>query len=155
MKRTLLALLAFVAVCYGVGGLGGWITQSSVTTWYVDLAKPGWTPPGWVIAVVWNVLFGMTAVAGWLVWREVGLRVSVFAPYAAQLVLNVTWSALFFGMRSPGAALVEIGVLGASVAWTARRFRPHNRLAAGLLLPYVAWVGFAALLNAAVWWMNR
>ena len=132
------------------GWLGGRFTAEGIRSgWYAALAKPDWTPPGWLIGAVWTLLYAAIAVASAVLWRR--------APYpayaallAVNLVLNACWCRLFFSERRPEAALVEILVLEATcvglVALAARR----SGLAAGLLAPYAAWVAFASFLNASI-----
>lgn len=152
-----LGLLGFLAVTLLVGGVSGISTASSVTTWYAGLAKPSWNPPGWVFGPVWTLLYILMAVAAWLVWRERGVRPvrGALALYAVQLVLNGLWSPLFFGLRSPGAALAEIVPLWGSVLATLITFRRIRPAAGALFVPYLLWVTFATALNFAVWQMNR
>ncbi|HKL77188.1 MAG TPA: TspO/MBR family protein [Gammaproteobacteria bacterium] len=150
-------LLGFVALCLGVAGLGGWVTRTSVDTWYQQLAKPGFTPPDGVFPPVWTALFLLMAVAAWRVWRrrERPGRGRALAVFGGQLVLNLGWSVLFFGWRAPGPALAEIVLLLAAIIATMRLFAPVDRWAAYLLLPYLAWVTYAAALNGAIWWLNN
>jgi len=155
--RSLLMLAGFIAVCLVVSALGGLATASSVGSWYQGLAKPPFNPPDWVFAPVWLTLYLMIAVSGWRVWRVAGFAAArgAFAWYAIQLALNLTWSLLFFGARAPGAALIEVIVLWIAIVATATAFWRFDRLAAVLLVPYAAWVGYAGLLNASIWWLNR
>lgn len=152
--RDLTGLAAFLILCFAVSAVGGAITASSVGTWYQGLAKPAFNPPDWIFAPVWTALYVMIAVAGWRVWRRGGYRESRGALrlflYIGQLVLNVGWSLLFFGFRLPGAALVEIIVLLATVVATGVSFRRSDVWAAVLFAPYAAWVAFAATLNAGI-----
>lgn len=154
--RSAGALLVALALCYGVAALGGWATSTSVDTWYRELTKPAWTPSGRVIGAVWNVLFGLMAVSVWLVWRRRGLRGAprALALFGAQLVLNLGWSVLFFGLRRPGWAFAELLLLLATIVAVITAFRPISRPAAGLLAPYAAWVAFAGALNLALWRLN-
>lgn len=154
--RDLAALVAFLAICFAVAGLGGAVTATSVDDWYPTLAKPGFNPPAWVFPPIWTALFAAMAVAGWRVWRRAGLAGAraAFAAFAAQLALNLGWSALFFGLRSPGAALVEIVPLLAAIVVTGTLFWRIDQLAGLLFVPYALWVGFATLLTAAIWWLN-
>lgn len=154
--RDLLGLSAFLALCLGVGALGGVATAKSVGTWYQGLAKPPFNPPDWVFAPVWTMLYVLIAVAGWRVWRRRGLSGArlEFGMYAAQLALNLAWSFLFFGQRMIGAASVEIGVLLAAIVANAVLFWRVDRPAGWLLAPYAAWVAFASLLNFALWQLN-
>lgn len=155
-RRDLLALAVSLAACFAAAGLGSLATAPRIPNWYADLDKPAWTPPGWVFGPVWSVLYLMMAVAAWLVWRNSAGRERrlPLGLFAVQLVLNCLWSFLFFGLQNPLAALIEIGLLWAAILATAVAFRPRSRLAAMLLVPYLAWVSFAAVLNFAIWRLN-
>ncbi len=152
----MVALLAFLAICFAVSGLGGLITAQSVGTWYQDLAKPAFNPPDWVFAPVWTTLYLLMAIAAWRVWRRAGWRDghAALTAFGVQLALNLAWSTAFFGLRMPGAALVVVLVLLAAVAVTTRLFWTADRPAGLLLTPLLAWVGFATLLNTAIWRLN-
>lgn len=138
-----------LAAAYGAAALGGIFTRRSLPTWYATLQKPSWNPPAWVFGPVWTVLYAMMAVSAWLVWRNRD-RPGAYAAlglYAVQLGLNAAWSIVFFGLRSPRGAFCElIGLWLALVATTVVTFRV-NRTAGLLLLPYLVWTTFAALLN--------
>lgn len=121
--------------------------------WYASLAKPPLTPPNWVFAPVWSVLYLFIAVAGWLVWKKDGARCALLL-WAAQLILNALWSFIFFGLERPGTALAEISLLLVAVLATAFAFVRVHRPAAALLLPYAVWVAFAGYLNAGIWYLN-
>ncbi len=154
--RDALALLVSVALCFAVSGLGGLITAQSVGTWYQDLAKPAFNPPDWLFAPVWTTLYLLMAVSAWRVWRQAGLRGgrTALVAFGVQLALNLVWSTAFFGLRMPGAALVVVLLLLAAIAVTLRLFWTADRTAGLLLVPLLAWVGFATVLNAAIWWLN-
>jgi tryptophan-rich sensory protein len=151
------ALAVALAASATAQGLGTWLTSRSVTTWYPTLVKPAWTPPGWVFGPAWTVLYVLMAFAAWLVWQERARYPAgrALTLYAAQLVLNVTWSGLFFGLRSPGAGLVGISVLWVAIVATMAAFWRVHRLATWLLAPYLAWVSYAVSLNGALWWLNE
>ncbi len=122
--------------------------------WYEALAKPEWTPPNWLFGPVWTILYVMIAVAGALVWRA-GAPLVLRVLWAAQLVLNGIWTPLMFGAHAIGAALIDITLLWLAIAgFVALGWRAGERLAAILLLPYLAWVSYAAALNAAIWRLN-
>jgi benzodiazapine receptor len=123
--------------------------------WYEALAKPSWTPPGWLFAPVWFLLYLGIAVAGWLVWRAGGSGATLpLALWVAQLVLNAAWSWLFFGLHRPGAALVDIVILLVLIlAFVVAAYRV-SRVAAWLVVPYALWVLFATALNAAIVRLN-
>ena len=152
--RSVAALFASLALCLGISALGGAITAGPVKTWYPALAKPAITPPDITFPIVWTLLFLMMAIAAWRVWRRTGWGVAL-ALFGVQLGLNLGWSALFFGAQRIGLALIEIAVLWLAIAATARSFARYDRWAAILLLPYLVWVSYAALLNALIWQMNR
>ena len=110
--------------------------------------------PSWLFGPVWTVLYVMIAVSGWLVWRRAGWVRSAHGMYAVQLVLNMLWSPLFFGAGLLGLAFADILLLAASIVATIVLFARVSRLAAVLLVPYLAWVGFASALNFAIWRLN-
>lgn len=123
--RSMLALVAFVAVCFGAALVGSAVTAPSIPEWYESLAKPFFTPPSWLFGPVWTTLYLAMAFAGWLVWRAGNTSTTALplALFGGQLVLNALWSVLFFGLRSPGVALVEILVLWAAILATLLLFR--------------------------------
>jgi len=150
--RSGLALAGFGLAVLLVAGLGG-LAASGARDTYDALELPPFAPPGWLFGPVWSVLYVLIAVAGWLVWREVGLDRS-FVAYGAQLVLNALWTPIFFAGDRYGLALAEIVVLLAAVVVTIVMFRARRRIAALLLVPYAAWVGFATALNAGIVVLN-
>jgi tryptophan-rich sensory protein len=150
------ALVIFVAICLFVGASGSAATASSVQDWYPQLAKPSWTPPGAVFGPVWTVLYVLMGVSAWMVWRDSAEseRRRAITIFGIQLFLNAAWSYLFFGLRSPGWAAVEIVLLWCAIVATILVFFRISRLAAGLLVPYLLWVSFAAALNIQIWNLN-
>jgi len=155
--RRVPALLVSLGVCFAAAAAGGAMTATSVGSWYQALHKPPFNPPDWIFAPVWNVLFALMALAAWRVWCNVApgiVRRTALALFGGQLVANVLWSGLFFGLREPGWALAEIVVLEVLILITLTAFLRLDRPAGLLLVPYAAWVGFALLLNASIWWLN-
>ncbi|MGE0746004.1 MAG: TspO/MBR family protein [Rhodospirillales bacterium] len=154
--RDGLALGGFAAACFAVAAVGGAITATSVGTWYQGLAKPSFNPPDWLFAPVWTALYAMMAFAAWRAWRHGrgGRRRAALVLFFVQLALNLGWTVLFFGLREPAAALAEIAVLWLAIAATIAAFRRIDAAAAWLLAPYIAWVSFAAVLNAAIVILN-
>lgn len=152
-KPCLLSLAVFVIAVAAVAFVGAQFTPGP---WYEALRKPSFNPPDWVFAPVWAVLYVMVALAGWRLWC--GLRAQgtwLLSLYALQLGLNAAWSWLFFGLQRPAWALVDIVALWlVIVILVAGSFARRQRLAAWLLLPYTVWVGFAAVLNVAIWRLN-
>lgn len=150
------ALALSLVACFAISGLGGAITAGPVKSWYPTLVKPALTPPDLAFPIVWTLLYALMAIAAWLVWRSAGLHRArgALVLFGIQLLLNLAWSALFFGLQRPDLALAEIAILWAAIAATAIQFWRHDRRAALLLVPYLAWVSFAVWLNAAIWWLN-
>ncbi|HET9622169.1 MAG TPA: TspO/MBR family protein [Kofleriaceae bacterium] len=140
---------AFLVACLGGGVLAAIATSHSVATWYPTLAKPSWTPPGWLFAPVWTTLYVAMAVAGWRVWRRVGWG-RALTSFAVQLALNVAWSFLFFGLRQPVLGMIDIAALWLAIVVTLASFGKIDRPAAWLLVPYLAWVSFASALNLSI-----
>ena len=152
----ILRLLLLVALCLMIGFLGSLATRTSVSSWYVELSKPSWTPPDWLFGPVWTALYILMAVAAWLVWRKansVDMKLAL-GLFAVQLLLNLLWSFLFFGMRWPGGALIEIAILLVAILAVAWAFARVSALAGWLLAPYLACVSFAAVLNFETWRRN-
>jgi tryptophan-rich sensory protein len=156
-RRDALGLGAFLIVCIAVSGLGGAITATSVGTWYQALEKPSFNPPDWVFAPVWTALYLMMAIAAWRAWRRtrIAARGTALSVFAVQLVLNLTWSLLFFGLQRIDLALVEIVILLVVIGVNTVLFWRIDRLAGALFVPYLLWVAYAAALNASLWLLNR
>jgi tryptophan-rich sensory protein len=137
--------------------IGSFATVRAIPRWYAGLAKPSFNPPEWLFGPAWTVLYLMMAVAAWLVWKQglgvPGVKLALIV-FLAQLVLNSLWSILFFGLRSPLAGLVEIIVLWLAILATIFLFFRVSVPAGVLLFPYIAWVTFAAILNAAILRLN-
>jgi tryptophan-rich sensory protein len=146
-------LLFWITLCFSAGAVGAQFTPG---VWYAGLAKPAWTPPGWVFAPVWTTLYLLMAVAAWLVtlhgqWRQRRLPLALFS---LQLAVNAAWSWLFFGLQRPDWALVNIIVLWGLVTMTVVLFLKTRRGAGILLLPYWGWLTLATALNAEIWRIN-
>jgi tryptophan-rich sensory protein len=156
IAHQLAAFLAWVLLCFLAAGIGGLVTAPRIRDWYAELAKPEWTPPDWIFGPVWTLLYLMMAIAAWMVWRKAGAARGrrPFTLFGIQLALNVLWSVLFFGLRSPGIAAVEVLLLWAAIAWTLSAFWRWSRWAGVLMVPYLVWVGYAAVLNWAIWSLN-
>ena len=154
--RDLIALTVCVALCYAVGAMGSVLFAGARDGWYASLAKPAFTPPGWIFGPVWTVLYICMGVAAWLVWRRLGLQAGAgpLGLFAIQLALNGAWMPLFSGLRSPGWAFADIVALWVMIVWTTARFFAVRRLAGWLMVPYLAWTSFAAVLNFAIWQLN-
>jgi len=148
------ALLVFV-VLSAVAALTGSLFRPG--EWYERLKKPSWRPPNWLFAPVWSALYLMMAVAAWLVWKDGGWP-AARAPltlWLGQLVINAAWTPAFFGLKRPDLGFIVIAALWLAIATTIVAFTAVSVAAAWLMVPYLAWVTFAALLNLAVWRLNR
>jgi benzodiazapine receptor len=154
--RSWLALLGFIVLSFGVASLGGYWTSLSQPEWYDQLAKPSWTPPSWLFGPVWTALYLAMAVAAWRVWRQGGWarQRRPLMLFLVQLFLNLIWSGLFFGLRSPALGMLEIVLLWLAILLTLLAFRRADHLASWLFVPYLLWVTFAAALNFAIWRLN-
>ena len=151
--RQWLVLAVFGAAVAVAAGLGG-VAAAGSSQEYRGLEQPFFAPPSWVFGPVWTVLYVMIAVAGWLSWRAAGVDAAT-GWWVAQLVLNALWTPIFFAVGEYGWALVEILVLLATLVVTIAVVQRRSTPAAWLLAPYLLWVGFATLLNASIWWLNR
>jgi benzodiazapine receptor len=150
-------MLAFwLAVVGAVSFAGSWITLPKIPAWYAGLVKPSFTPPNAVFGPVWTVLYVMMAVAAWRVGRaaDAAGRSRAVALFIVQLALNALWSPVFFGLEAPRAGLVVIVMLFVALAATLAAFWRIDRPAGLLLAPYLAWVGYATALNAAIVVLN-
>jgi tryptophan-rich sensory protein len=150
-RRSAMSLAVFLVLTFAAATLGA---QFMPGPWYAALAKPAWTPPNWIFAPVWSVLYVLIAVAAWLVWRR---RPTVTLPlvlWLMQLGLNAAWSWLFFGLERAGLAAIDITLLLATIIATTVAFARVSRLAAALFTPYLLWVAYAAALNIAIWQLN-
>ncbi|MGA2416027.1 MAG: TspO/MBR family protein [Candidatus Sulfotelmatobacter sp.] len=151
-----LMLLLFLFLCCSAAWLASIWTASSVRTWYVGLRKPAFNPPNWLFGPIWSTLYLLMAISAWLVWQGAkrgGGRLALIL-FFAQLALNVAWSGIFFRLRRPGWALVEIVFLFIAIVATALAFHAISTLAFWMMVPYALWSGFAALLNFKIWWLN-
>lgn len=155
---AMLKLIISILLCQGAGLMGALVTGPNIGGWYQGLEKPWFNPPSWVFAPVWTVLYLLMGVALWRVWslgwRRHKVRFAILA-FLGQLALNAIWSILFFGFHSPFLALLDIVLLWAMLGLTILLFWKLSKFAAALLIPYFAWVGFAGILNYAIWHLNQ
>lgn len=158
-RRPLLSLVAAVVACEIVGASGSAFTAMGVESWYPSLVRPALAPPDWVFAPAWTTLFALMGVAAWLVWRALSgpnaddARLAL-GLFAGQFVLNLGWSAAFFGAQSLLGGLVVIAALWLAILATVVAFYRVDVRAAALLVPYLLWVSFAGYLNYAFWVLN-
>lgn len=143
-------LIFSIGICLGAGILGSFFTFSAIPTWYQTLNKPSFSPPNWIFGPVWTVLYILMGISLFLVWQ----KKKVPTIFWVQLTLNAFWSIVFFGLRNPLLALVDIAALWIAIVLTIKAFNKINKLAAQLLYPYLAWVSFATILNLAIVLLN-
>lgn len=149
-----LGLIGWLAVAFATAAVGA-AASIQAATFYAQLARPSWAPPGGVFAPVWTLLYTLMAVAAWLVWREGGKRTRIpLALFVIQLAANALWSWLFFGWHRGALAFAEVLVLLLLIAATLAAFWRVRALAGILLVPYLAWVAFASALTGSVWLAN-
>ncbi len=155
-NKQWIGLALWIALCLGAAALGAAATAPQIPGWYATLAKPAWNPPAWVFGPVWTTLYLMMACAAWLVWRSGGFRGApgALGLFLLQLALNAGWSWVFFGMQQPGWAVAVIVLLWCAIVATMAAFFRRSLAAGWLMAPYLAWVSFAAVLNAAIWRLN-
>ncbi len=152
-------ILVVVVTCVAVGYLSGVVTRGSIEEWYQFIEKPSFNPPNCVFQPVWTMLYIAMGIAAGLVWDKIDQKPSevksALAFFAIQLVLNAAWSLIFFGLRNPMIAMIEIVLLWLMIYETYIKFSRINTIAGYLFIPYLLWVGFATILNASIWWLNR
>lgn len=147
-------LIITITVSELAGIIGSVFTASAISNWYVGLIKPAFSPPAWIFGPVWVILYFLMGVAAFLIWKKGMDRKDVkiaMGIFIGQLILNTLWSVIFFGLRSPGLALIEIVFLWLAILATICSFRGISKPAAWLLTPYILWVTFAIYLNYSIW----
>jgi len=162
MKRKDHALLNSIfigaIICLLTGVFGALFTTPSISTWYAMLKKPFFNPPNWIFSPVWTALYIMMGIAAALIWQK-GIKqkknINALNSFVQQLLLNVLWSVVFFGLHSPFGGLVVICLLWIAIVQTLRKFWEICPTSGYLLIPYILWVSFAVVLNASVWLLNR
>lgn len=162
MSINIPKLILSISLCLGAGILGSFFTVSAIPTWYATLDKPSFSPPNWIFGPVWTILYILMGISLYLVWEKKNpsatsttlstgsLRTGVPTVFWVQLILNALWSIIFFGMKNPTLALVDIVVLWIAIVLTIIAFYEINKLAAYLLIPYLLWVSFAIILNLSI-----
>ncbi len=157
MKKRIIYIAISIAVCLLIGLLAGFATQSSVNDWYATLNKPEFTPPNALFAPVWTVLYVLMGVAAGIVWSKgyhhVWVKTALY-HFVFQLLFNALWSIVFFGLKNPFVALLVILILLCLIMLTIKWFNVVSKPAAILMIPYLLWVGFAAVLNYRIWELN-
>ncbi|MDO8516011.1 MAG: TspO/MBR family protein [bacterium] len=156
-SRDILKLVIAITASEAAGIIGSVFTVQAIPGWYATLVKPAANPPSWLFGPVWVTLYLLMGIAAFLIWRkglvERGVRLAL-GVFIANLFFNALWSIIFFGLRSPGAAFIDIVLLWLALASTIVLFYKISKPAAYLLIPYILWVSFAAYLNYSIWILN-
>lgn len=155
--NKVIKLITAVALPLALGAFAGFFTSSSVQGWYSTINKPSFNPPNWIFAPVWTTLYVMMGIAFYIVWIKVEqtkIKTKAIIFYFIQLILNFCWSIIFFYAGEPGWAFAEIILLWIMIAATINKFSRISKTAAWLMVPYILWVSFAAVLNFAIWRLN-
>lgn len=154
--KNMAVLACFILLSCGAGIIGSIFTFSSIPTWYATLNKPQFSPPNWVFGPVWTTLYVMMGVSAYFVYNNQKERKpsAILSIFYIQLILNAAWSIMFFGFRSPIYGLITIIALWISIVFTIGKFYTVSKKAALLLVPYMAWVTFASVLNYFIWILN-
>lgn len=151
----ILKLLGAIVACELIGGLGAIATTPNIDSWYATLNKPSFSPPNYLFAPVWTILYALMGVAIYLVWsNEKKNKKAAYITFLIQLGLNLMWSFIFFGYKLLFPAFIEIVLMWIFILLTIFNFKKISVVAAWLMLPYILWVSFASILNFAVWWIN-
>lgn len=157
MKKRFFRIGIAVFICLLIGFLGSVATQTSIHTWYPTLRKPSFTPPNWVFAPVWSILYILMGIAAGIVWSKgfyhKWVKTALY-HFGFQLLLNAAWSIFFFGLQNPLIALLDIIALFILLLFTIKWFKVVNKTAAYLLIPYTLWVAYATALNYGIWQLN-
>lgn len=157
MVKKFVKLAISILICESAGFFGSFFTAPAIATWYAGLEKPSFNPPNWLFAPVWTALFFLMGISLYLIWekkREDKRAKTAISVFALQLILNVLWSVAFFGLYSPIFGFIVIILLWFAILFTVLKFYPVSKEAAYLLLPYILWVSFAALLNFSIMRLN-
>ena len=157
MKRSnSIKLILSIVLCVSLGSVGGLVTVNEIPTWYATLNKPSFNPPNWLFGPVWTTLYVLMGISVYLIWKQPVSteRNKALQLFILQFILNFCWSFIFFGLHATGWALIEMIALWILILLSILHFAKHSKTAAWLLVPYIAWVSFALLLNAAIWKLN-
>ena len=155
--KNVVKLIVSIAVPFLVGFTASLFTITGVNSWYQAIQKPSWNPPNWIFAPVWTTLYVLMGIAFFLIWRstdEKQKRTAIIL-FIIQLVANFLWSFIFFDQHQVSLAFAEIIILWLLILVTIFSFARINKVAAWLLVPYISWVSFAAILNYTIWQLNK
>jgi benzodiazapine receptor len=155
-NKTRFSLIIWIVALIVIGGVIGSLTKPEISTWYSTLNRSALTPPNYVFPIAWTILYGIIGACGWLIWRSQAFpKLSIIKTlYVTQLILNWSWTPLFFYYHLTGLSLVVLGVMDILVCaliWLAYK---KMRAVSLLMIPYLSWILFATYLNFYIWWCN-
>ena len=155
-KSDWVKLLISILFTVGLGGISGVVTVQEIPHWYAGLHKPSFNPPNSLFGPVWSILYLLMGIGAWLVWKQPASsnRNQALLLFLLQFILNFCWAFIFFGMHQLGWALAELMLMWLAILLTIFQFGKFSSLASWLLVPYISWVSFAGILNAAIWKLN-
>jgi benzodiazapine receptor len=156
--NLVIKFIVCLVLTFSAAFVGAFFTREAVTNWYATLNKPSFTPPDWLFGPVWTILYILMAISAFIVWQKGLVEPAVMIAlilYLIQLILNALWSVIFFGLKLPMPAFIEILLLWSAIVFTIFAFARVSITAALLLIPYILWVSFAAVLNFFIWLLNR
>lgn len=155
-KKSIFPFLISILLALSVGFIGSFFTTPSISSWYAFINKPSFSPPNWLFAPAWTLLYILMGISAFLIWKKRdNLKTKqALIFYSIQLILNALWSIIFFGMHNLGLAFLEIIILWMFILITLIKFYKINKTAGLLFVPYLLWVSFASILNFAVWMLN-
>jgi translocator protein len=156
MKKAI-TILFFILISQSAGIIGALFTSSAVSGWYLDINKPFFTPPGWVFGPAWISLYTLMGIASYFIWlkrKKNNLANTALVIFFIHLAFNALWSIIFFGLKNPMWAFFEIIILWGMILFLVVMFYKIDKKASYLLIPYILWVSFAALLNFSIWIIN-
>lgn len=157
LKVNWLKLIVALFLCQSAGIIGALFTFDAIPSWYAGLVKPSFAPPNWLFGPAWTTLYTLMGISLYLIWQakaKIKIKKAALNIFYAQLILNALWSIIFFGLKNPGLAFVEILLMWVLIAASIVKFNKINKTASYLLVPYLLWVSFATLLNASIVYLN-
>lgn len=153
--KKIYKIIIALAICFFAEAAGSLFAGNAVITWYPGLEKPGFNPPNWIFGPVWTLLFALMGISLFLIWEKGNQRrKTALKLFSIQLILNILWSFLFFFLQAPLYAFIEIIILWITILISIIYFYKISKLAAGLFVPYLLWITFAAVLNYFIYILN-
>ena len=154
LLKKIISLLIFNLLAFGASAWGSYVTNLYKEPWYSMIVKPSFNPPEWVFAPAWITLYIAMSVAIWLIWINPQRKEKIIYIYFIHLIVNASWSIAFFALHQILVSLIIIGLIIFFVAWLIKLYYPINKISALLMIPYIAWLCFAFILNYSIFTLN-